>query len=197
MSTGFNKTQQSTPIGMQDVPTNTTIISSNINVATKGAAAFSIKLGRESGSAFTAGWPNVRIEADGGDGFIPLYTYQMQLGASLANTTLNAQANTNDTSIAVNSASNISAGDVLFIGASGAGSYEIVRVKAVVSSTVYLEEALRQVHAVNSQVTDQGEMAFPALDVTPYQTLRVVIDNANSGQTIAAEVGCVTFDSMG
>src|SRR5215813_2268603 len=92
-NTTYVKTIATSVIAWQDVANAAQVISSVQSVSSTLAASFNIQLARESATAFTAGWPNVRIEvsgkASGNDKWIPLQSFQPALGASIANTTLN------------------------------------------------------------------------------------------------------------
>lgn len=200
-----NKTVDITAaVAWQDIATANQVISSAISVGTsagKRAVRFFIKLARRSGTAFTAGWPNVRIEASskstGNSDWIPLYSYQMGVGASIANTTLNGAVSAGATSFVVTAATNIAVGDLLYLGDSSAANWEIVRVKGVSGTTITPEEAVTFAHANGAAVTDQAEVASPAFGCVTFSRMRVVVDNAGSGQTVAAEVAYTTYDSDG
>ena len=185
----------------QDIASAAQVISSVIDVSAKWAIAFHIMLARLTGTAFTAGWPNVRIEASGAasgnDAWIPLVTLQPAVGASIVATTLNGAVSAAATSCVVTSATNIAVGDLLFLGhTTTPANYELVRVKAVSGTTITFEEACTNAHDTGALVTDQAEAYFPALDVSPYSRVRVVVDNANSGQGIKTRVTYNTFDSF-
>ena len=65
------------------------------------------------------------------------------------------------------------------------------------SATITPEEAVTFAHASGSAVTDQAEVASPAFGCVTFSRLRVVVDNAGGGQTVAAEVAYTTYDSDG
>jgi hypothetical protein len=184
----------------QDIASAAQVISSVIDVSSKWAIAFAVFLGRATGSAFTAGWPNVRLEASGkssgNDAWIPLLTLQPAVGASIVNTTLNGAVSAGASTITVTSGTNIAAGDLLFLGDSSTSNYELVRVKSISGTTVTLEEPCTYAHANAALVTDQAEAYFPTLDVSAYSRVRVIVDNVNSGQGIKAQVLYNTFDSF-
>lgn len=189
----------SAAIAWADISSGAQSISSVIDVSTVHAIEFFIRLARRSGSAFTAGWPNVRIEASGkssgNDSWVPLWTYQMMVGASIANTTLNGAVSAAATTFTVTSATNISVGDVLYLGDTSTANWELVRVKGVSGTTITPEDAVTYAHANSAAVTDQAEMVSPVLGCQTYKRLRVVVDNAGSGQTMAAEVLYSTLDN--
>lgn len=199
MPTAPNKTVQTDLLAWQDVASGAQAISSAFDCSGKYAASCGIFIGRQTGTAFTAGSPNVRIEARvaSSDQWVPIYTYQPQVGSSIANTTQSSSVSAGATSFAVASATNIAAGDLLYLKDTTASNYELVRVKSIVSTTITPEEAVLKNHNSGGQVTDQAECVFPAFDVTPYTAVRAVVDNVGSGQGIAARVTLTTWDSVG
>ena len=196
-----NKTIGTSTHAWQDIASAAQVIGAAIDVSTKFGIAFHIQLGRGTGTAFTTGWPSVRIsgsgKASGNDKWIPLVTLTMAIGASIVNTTLNGSISAAATTCVVTSATNIAIGDMLFLGhTTTVANYELVKVKLVSGTTVTFEEGCTNAHDTGALVTDQAEAYFPYLDVSGYSRVRVVIDNANSGQAIRAEVLYNTFDSV-
>jgi hypothetical protein len=200
MPTTPTKTAGTVLLAWQDVATATVVLSPTQDVSAKWAAAFAIKLARRSGSAFAAGWPNVRVEASskssGNSDWVPLFSVQIAVGASLASTTLNGAVSAGATSCVVTAATNITAGDTLYLGDTSSANWELVRVKSVSGTTVTFEEACTFAHANGAAVTDQAESYFPACDLAPYARVRAVADNAGGGQTVAVEVVMSTLDSF-
>jgi hypothetical protein len=190
-------------LAWQDSNTGNVVLGTEVNCATFYAASFGIRIGRRTSTAFTGGWPNIRIEASpeaSGGGWIPLYVYQPAVGASIANTTLNGSVNANAANFVVASASNIAAGDILFLGDSSFNTntttYELVRVKSVSGTTITPEEPVVNAHPNSAIVSDQAEMSFPAISLLPYSRLRAVGDNANGGQAWAFEVTLESVTSL-
>lgn len=198
-----NKTVGTTLLPWQDVATGSIIIGGVQDVSTKYAASFAIKIARRTGTAFTAGWPNIRIEASakssGNDAWIPIVQVQPALGSSIVNTTLNGAVSAAAATFVISSNTNLGAGDILFLGDGSQGNYELVRVKSFSGSapniTVTPEENVSFAHANAAIVTDQAEMYDPACDLTPYARVRAVADNGNSGQAISVQVLMTTHDS--
>lgn len=189
----------STLLAWQDIASAAQVISSPLSVATVFAAAFAISVARLTGSAFTAGAPNIRIEAQtiSGGPWIPLWTYQPQIGASIAATTLNGAITAGASTFVVTSASNIAAGDVLFLGhTSDPTKYELVRVKSVSGTTITPEENVLNAHDNGCLITDQAEMIFPTLDLRAYSNVRAVADNVGSGQGIKVQVLASLFTNL-
>lgn len=198
----LTKTQGTSLLAWQDIATGAVIISSAQDVSTKLAASVFIKVGRNSSSAFTAGWPNFRVEASGkssgDDWWIPLATFQPAVGASIAATTLNGAITAGATTLVVTSATNIAAGDILFLGhTTDVTKYELIRVKSVSGTTITFEEACTYAHDNGCVISDQAEMYAASVDLTGVGRIRIVADNANSGRTIYASALMVTGDSIG
>lgn len=196
-----NKTGNVAAFPWADVTSATVSLGTPQSCDSKFELAVRIAVGRRSGSAFTAGWPNIRIDgslkSSGDDCWAPLYTYQPQIGASIANTTLSAGPSAGATTFSVTSATNIAVGDLLFLGDTTSAGYEVVRVKAVSGTTITPEDPLTFAHANGALVTDQAEIVTQALSIAGYQRYRVVADNSNSGRDISVQVIAGTLDSVG
>lgn len=200
MPTSPNKTVQSALIAWMDIASAAVVLSSAFNCAAIWGAALAIRLGRRTGTAFTDGWPNIRVDASpftSGSVWLPIYTYRPAVGLNIANTTLNGVVSMGATTFVVNAATNIAIGDLLFLGDPTPSNYEIVRVKSLSGTTITPEEPVVNAHATAALVTDQAEMVFPPLDLSTYVRLRVAVDNSNSGQAISIDVQLLTFDSFG
>jgi hypothetical protein len=202
MPTTPSKGSPVTLLAWTDVATANVNVGTAQDVSTKWAAAFSVRLARRSGTAFTAGWPNVRIEASaaaaGNDHWTPIVPIQMAIGASIANTTLNGAVSAGATSFVVTAATNIAAADVLYLGhTTDSTKWELVRVKSVSGTTITPEEAVTYAHDTGAAVTDQAEVYFPVVSLECYSRVRAVVDNAGGGQTVAAEIIMTPFDSYG
>lgn len=201
MPTSPAKTIQTALIAWQDIASGAVVIGSWFDVSTKYGGSLGIRIGRQSATAFTANWPNIRVEASdaasGNANTIPLFTLQPPIGASVGSTTLNGALSIGATTAVLTSATNFVQGDLLFLRDTSTANYEIARVKSISGTTITFEEALTYAHANSAIVANQAFIAFPSLDLTPYTRLRVVADNANGGITIGVEVILVTFDSQG
>lgn len=196
-----NATANRSLFAWADVASLAISVGSALDVSTMFEAAVVIRIGRRTGTAFTTGFPNVRIEgsvkSSGNNAWAPLFTYQPPVGASIVNTTLNGAVSASDATFIVTSATNIAVGDILFLGHSSAANYEIVRVKSLSGTTITPEEAVVNAHANGAIVTDQTDIATAVLGLAAYQRIRAVVDNAGSGQDISVEVLCGTLDSVG
>jgi hypothetical protein len=201
MPTAANKTANRSLFAWADVSSTTVGLGTPLDVSTIFEAFVGIKIGRRTGTAFTVGWPNVRVEgsikSSGDANWFPLYVHQPGIGASIVNTTLSSGITAGATTFTVTSATNIAVGDLLFVGDSTASNYEIFRIKAVSGTTITPEDPAVNNHANGALVTDQAELGMARLDLAAVQRLRAVVDNSGSGQAISVEVLCGTLDSVG
>lgn len=198
----ITKTVGTSVLAWADQANATSRVSSTQSVTTALAAAVHVYIGRGTGTAFTAGSePTARVEvsakSSGDDWFTPVAQFQMATGASIANTTLNGAVSAAASTIVVNSATNIAAGDILLIEDSSASNYELARVLSVSSTTITLETALTNGHSNGAAVRDQAEMYVVSVDLSATSRLRVVVNNAASGQAVRSAAYMVTADSIG
>jgi hypothetical protein len=202
MSTAYNKTTGTEVLAWATTATAAVTESSVQDVSTKVTARLIIHMGRASGTAFTAGWPLVRVEVSGADtgddAWAPTLVFAMPIGASIASTTANGAITATDTACSVASATNIAAGDVLFLGhTTDPTKYEIVRVKSISGTTVTFEEACTYDHDSGCAITDQAEIMTGEIALDTIERLRVVVDNSNGGQSVHCRVIMNTLDSVG
>lgn len=194
------KSFQTDLLAWQDVAAAAHVISSAFNCADLWAAAIAVRLGRRTGTAFTAGSPNVLVQASfrtsGNNSWIDIDTFQPLVGATIVNTTLSSAITANDATFTVTSATNIAVNDLLFLGHSSAANYEIVKVKSISGTTITPYENVVNAHTNAALVTDQAEQLIHAYDLSVFRRIRAIIDNLGSGQNISAEVALMTFDSF-
>lgn len=197
----LTKTVQTALLAWQDVAAAAQAISSAFNCATTISASIAVRVAKRTATAYTAGWPNIRIEAsaqDSGDRrWTPIATYQPSVGSSIANTTLNGAVSPAASTFVVTANTNMAIGDILFLGDAATANYELVRIKSISTNTITPEENVVNAHANAALVTDQAEMTFPAMDLSAYRGVRAVVDNAgNATQNISVEVQLTTLDSV-
>lgn len=200
-NTTATKTIQTAAIVWQTVANGAKAVSSTLNVVSAISGTAFISIGRRTATAFTAGWPNIRIEASKKDSpdnssWIPIYTYQPGIGASIANATLNGAVSAAAVNFVVNASTNITVGDLVFLSDAANANFEIARVLSVSVQTVTTEQTVVNAHSNAAVVTDQAEVAAPPLPLLDYKNIRVFVDNANSGQEIAVEVIIETVDNL-
>ncbi len=196
-----SKTIQTAMLAWQDIATGSQVISSVVDCSSIWAASFGVRIGRQSATAFTAGWPNIRFEASylssGNAAWIPLFTLQPPIGATVGKTTLNGAVSAGASTLTLTSATNFVQGDIIYVGDSSTANYEIVRCKSIASTTVTFEEVCTYAHTNSAIVSNQAFLACPSADLTSYKRVRCVADNANGGITISIEVALITMDSFG
>jgi hypothetical protein len=196
-----NKTANRSLFAWADIASAAVSIGTPLDVSTLFEMAVAIRFGRRTGSAFTAGWPNIRIEgsvkSSGDNSWSPLFSYQPPIGASIVNTTLNGAVSAAASTFVVTSATNIAVGDLIFLGDTTASNYEVVRIKAVSGTTITPEDAIVNGHANAAIVTDQADIVGGIVNLGSYQRVRAVVDNSGSGQAISVEVLAGTLDSVG
>lgn len=197
----ITKTVGTSLAAWQDVATANVVPGAAADVSTKLAASVFAKVCRKSsGTAYTAGWPNIRIEASAvasvNGEWYPVAIFQPPVTAGNT-TTLNGAILAGASSFVVTSATGIAVGSILFIGDASPANYEFVRVAGVSGTTITPEDHVVNAHTNGANVTTLAAMFMAQIDLTSIARLRAVIDNGNSGQTIVAEILMVTGDSIG
>jgi hypothetical protein len=195
----FTKTQGTAILATQSVASNTVVISSVQDVATKMAATVGIRFGRRSASALTAG-VEIRIEASmasSGDGeWYPLATFltaSVAAEAEAVSGTVSAGTNV----ITVASTTNLTAGDLVFIDNTTIGNSEWGRVKAISTNTsITIEDNLANAQT-GATIYDTAEFFVAQLDLSSVGRLRLVVDAKNTGVAVAVKATMVTADSIG
>jgi hypothetical protein len=183
----------------QSVATANVIVGSAVTVTNAISLTFGVAMGRAGGTAFTVP-PQFRIEgalSSAEDSWSVIDTINFGLGASIANTTLNGAVSAGAGSCTVTSATNVAAGDLLFLGhTTDTTKYEIVRVKSVSGTTVTFEENCVYAHDSGAAVTDQAEhYRIGPIDLSTDARVRGVIVN-HSGQTANFRSMYSTLDSI-
>ena len=179
------------------------ILGTALDVSTIFEGTFCSKIARRTGTAWTAGWPTVRIEGSpltsGNYEWYPICTsHTPAVGTSIAGTTLSGSISAGATTATLTSGTNMEIGDIVFLGhTSDPTKYELVRVKLVAGAVITFEEACTYAHDNGAVVTDQASMYVDTIDLRSIMRVRGVVDNANSGQAIAAQILLCTEDSVG
>src|SRR6266404_130006 len=107
-NTTATKVVQTALIAWQTVNNGVQAFSSTFNCSPSLGGSVGISIGRRTATAFTPGWPNIRIEASkkqspDNASWIPLLVYQPGIGASIANATINGAVSANAATFVVNS----------------------------------------------------------------------------------------------
>lgn len=198
-TSNLTKTIGTSHIAWQSLATATPLFGPAITTTNLIAICFGVAMGRAGGTAFTTS-PQLMIEvpySSGEDSWRYYDTVNFGLGASIANTTLNGAVSAGAGSCTVTSATNIAAGDLLYLGhTTDSTKYEIVRVKSVSGTTVTFEENCVYAHDSGALVTDQAEhYSLGPYDLSAFARVRAVVRNY-SGQTAYFRVLYNTLDSI-
>ena len=167
-------------------------VGSDMDVSGHHEIGLSLWLGRLSGTAHTAPWASLIVEGNPSASDNSMWATIAQLtlpaGASIASTTLNGAVSANATTLVVASATNIAAGDLLFLShGTDTAKYEVVRVVSLSGTTITIEGNIFYAHDNGAGVTDQAEkVVIPALDVSGLSRVRAKLVNF-SGQTVTGK----------
>ncbi len=194
----FVKTLQTPPLSLQSLATDTSVRSSVLTINTGLAATYFMRVGRNDTTTFTPRGVRFFVQAAGSDStttnWFTVAEYETELGSSVASTTVSTGAGGSST-IDVPSASNIAAGDSLFVRNSTLASSEFVRVTKVNSTTLTLADVLDGGQG-SSTVTGKAESFVCTIDTAAIRRLSVLVMN-NTGRTVYPEVRLITADSIG
>ena len=157
-----------------------------------GLGFFTLKIGRLTGTAFTAGSPNIRVEASpasSGEQWVPIYSYQPGVGvATIAATTANGAIAANAGTFVLASGSNIAVGNLLFLGhTTTPANYELITVKSGTTTVTPVHNVINA-HDTGCVITNQAEWVGFTIDLSPFFRIRAVVDNLNSGQGFKVEL---------
>lgn len=142
---------------------------------------------RLNGTLYTNS-PRIRLQlspaTSGTDNWYGVALPTIGLGSSVASTTLNGAVSAGATSCTVTSGTNITAGEMLFLGhTTTVANYEIVVVKSISGTTVTFEEACTNAHDNGAAVTGQADRFQYLASVGPARRGRIIVDTENIGAT--------------
>lgn len=185
----------------QELASNSVLISSEVNVASKFAATFFIKIGRTSASALTAG-VQCRIEgaptASGDTTWHSLMEVTSYAGAAEAEPLVNTEP-AGSTVIQVSSTTNLSVGNIITFRNSTPSETEWARIISVAGGiSITLQEGLLFEQDSGSSLYTGADI-FPPIfvDCSALSRLRLVINASQTGQIIALAASVITADSIG
>ncbi len=205
----ISKTAGTALLTVQSVASNTTVISSILDVSTKLAAFIGIHFGRRSDTALTEG-VQIRVEASAlssGDGqwYVvggPFIT-QKEAVTHRAITTSSASGQNvltmTTTSPITADYANATApiGNKIYIDNTTIGNSEFHTVKAVsANASVTIEDNLVNTQGTSSNVYPSAEFFSCSVDCTDKVRLRVVVAANNTGVACAVDAYAVTGDSI-
>jgi len=204
-TTVATKTAQTIPTGMDwatATAADSAIVSADITCTTNMALAVCVTFARSGGSTFTAGkGPKVTVlvsdATSGIDNFYPIASRQMADGYLIANTTTNGAISADATSFVVTANTNITAGELIFVGDASAANYEAVQVRLISGTTIHIVGAFRYAHTTGALVTGQAEKPSPMqVDLGPFQRARIEVTSILSVQSFHFRVSYSTLDSL-
>jgi hypothetical protein len=182
------KTADLSLLAAQTLSNNTRVVSSDVTTTGVHAMGFAGWIGRFGTTAHVSPWARLVIEANphttDNSLWSPIREFLMPAGATIAATTLNGAVLAGASTITVTSATNISVGSLLFLGADTAARFEVVRVTAISGAVLTIDGGCIFAHETLSYVSTQAErFNLAALDVGGAARIRVAGLNG-SGQTV-------------
>jgi hypothetical protein len=194
------KTVQTALLALQSVASNSVAVGAALDVANFLGATIGIRFGRRTASALTSP-AIVRIEysfATSGDSKWLVKEQRASSIVAAESEAVSGTVNAGTNVITVASTTNLAAGDLIYIDNGTIANSEWGRVKSIVSNTsVTIEDNLTNAQT-SSTLYDQADIfAAITLDLTSIKRIRAVCDGSGTGQAVAVEVLCTTFDSIG
>ncbi len=171
---------------------------SAVDVSTYYGVDVRIRMGRGTGSAFTAS-PVFRLEGSAVNGtpnadqWMVLAQFAPALGASIGSQATSGTINSGQATEALAAGTNFAAGDYVFQHNTTLANSEWSRVLSISGSTLTLEENLVNAQT-SSTVRNQAEQYHALVDCTSLYRLRVVVDNYGGAQAVIvhADFGAVS-----
>lgn len=201
----FTKTIGTSTVAPVALPTASILYSASIDVATKLGITFFPRIGRTSATALAAEILLViegSASGSGDDAWFPIFqitTATCKTAAASTTVAAGLPVTAGDSVINVTLATNITAGDVLYIANAVVANAEFVRVKSVTALAVTLAGPTTRSHAAGVAVTDLGEILTPIyVDTSTFSRIRFRFDTAATVTTTAVDVSCThnTLDSV-
>lgn len=172
---------------------NAISVGSAVDVSTYYSADIRIRMGRGTGTAFTAA-PEIRVEASyktspTADTWITVASFGPALGASLGSQAVSGTSNSGDTTLVLAAGTNFGANDFIFIHNTTIANSEFKHVTSIATATLTLQEALVRAQT-GATARDQSEEYHLNLDLTGVNNLRVVVNGSTgTGQAVIVEAG--------
>lgn len=189
----LTKTDEISVYTIASTASNSASIGAALDVSTYYGGVLRIRMGRGTGTAFTVG-PKVRVEgtpetgAETADQWAVLAQFQMGIGGSIASQAFGGSEAAGQTVLTMAAGTNFAAGDYVFIHDNTLSSSEWVRVVSVSGADLTIEEGTVNAHDASDTARDQAEQYVCALDLTAINALRIVVDNAGTGQAVICQV---------
>lgn len=187
----LTKVTEASLFAIASVASNTIDEGSAVDVASYYAGDIRVRIGRGTGTAFTAA-PRIRIQktyktSPTANDWVTALEFAPALGASIGSQAVSGTEAAGQTVVTLAAGTNFAAGDFVFFHNGTIANSEWHRVQSVSGADLTLDEAL-----VNAQTgatcRDQAEEWNEVVDLLGVQKLRVVVDGSGSGQAIIVEV---------
>lgn len=197
----LGKTINQQHIAAASLATSSTSRSSAVDLTTALKWSLSIALARNSGSPFGSASTAPRVivyasaKASGDDDWAIIFEHLMQIGSSIGNTTLSANASAGATTISLNAPTNFNTRELISIHGTSP-TFEVLRADKLTGggpTTVDLNRALANAYVSTNAVRGQAELVAPTLDVEGWRRGLVVVENQSSGQGIMVQVAGSIF----
>lgn len=170
---------------------NAISVGAALSVATYYAADVRIRMGRGTGTAFTAS-PEIRVEATyktspAANDWITVASFAPALGTTLGSQAVSGTSNAGDGTLVLAAGTNFGANDFIFIHNTTIANSEFKHVTSISTATLTLQDNLVNAQT-GSTARDQAEEYHLSLDLTSIQQLRVVVNGSpGSGQAVVVE----------
>lgn len=194
------KTVATSILTLQQIASNSVLLSAVQSVTSKFAAQFGVHLGRDdTGGTLTAGVA-FRIEgsmkSSGDDQWFPLAEYTSGTATPASEAVSGTEA-AGATLIEVASTTGLELGDIILFKNSTIANSEFSRIKALVANTsITIIDGLTNAQT-GSTIYDQGEFWTPVIDLLNMTRIRLVADASNTGRSVVVEAYMNTCDSIG
>jgi hypothetical protein len=187
----LTKVQQANLFAIASIASNVITEGSVVDVSAYYQIDVRVRLGRGASTAFTVG-PKIRLEgtydssSPTAQQWVTLAEFQAALGATIGSQAVSGTEAAGQTVVSLAAGTNFAAGDYVFFHNTTIGNSEWARVESVSGADLTLAEAL-----VNAQTgatcRDQAEQYRCVIDTAALQGVRVVVDNAGTGQAVIVE----------
>jgi hypothetical protein len=196
----ITKTQGTSLITLQQVASNTVVVSAAQDVSTKLAATVYIHLGRDDTAGNLVSPVEFRLEgsakSSGNDQWFPLAISRSNINLPESEA-VTATVSSGQKVITMSSTTNFGVGQYIFVKNSTLGNSEFCRIKAVsTNSSVTVIDDLTNAQT-GSTVFNRAELFTMQVDLTAVGRIRLVSDCSGTGRTTIVEAIMTTGDTIG
>jgi len=195
----ISKTQGISLLTLQELASNTVVLSTAQDVSEKLGATIFIHFAVIDASGPLSDGVEFRIEASakssGNDQWYPLQTFKTYTAAPEAEA-VSGTVTSSTSIVPVASTTNFSAGDIVFFKNTTIGNSEWGRIKTVTANaSITLIDGLTNAQT-GSTIYDLSEMYTSQIDLTSIGRIRLVADGSRTGKAVALEAWMITGDSI-